>query len=47
MKKVHWVTRKGNRWVRRTRWQLEAEDKLVLVVFVIILGIVVFRGVFG
>ena len=47
MKKIHQATRKGNKWVRKTRWQLDVEDYIGALVFLIVVGFVVIRIVLG
>lgn len=47
MKKIHQATRKGNKWVRKTRWQLDVEDCIGALVFLIVVGFVVIRIVLG
>lgn len=47
MKKVHQATRKGNKWVRKTKWQLETEDFLCGLFFLIVVGFVVIRSLIG
>lgn len=47
MKKIHQATRKGNKWVRKTKWQLDAEDYIGGLIFLIVVGYVIVRGVFG
>ena len=47
MKKIHQATRKGNKWVRKTRWQLDAEDILCGLFFLIVVGFVVIRSLIG
>lgn len=41
MKKVHQATQRGkNKWVRRTKWKLDVDDIVGLVIFVLILSFV-------
>ena len=44
MKKLHQATRKGNKWVRRTKWELDVEDYVSIGIFVMVVGFVVIRG---
>lgn len=47
MKKLHQATRKGNKWVRRTKWELDVEDYVSIGIFVVVVGFVVIRGLIG
>lgn len=47
MKKVHQATRKGNKWVRRTKWEWDVEDFVSLGIFVAVVGFVVIRLLIG
>ena len=47
MKKVHQATRKGNKWVRKTKWELDVEDCIGAAVFLIVVGFVVIRSLIG
>ena len=47
MKKAHQATRKGDKWVRKTKWELEAEDIIGGLVFLIVVGFVVIRVILG
>lgn len=47
MKKIHQATRKGNKWVRRTKWELDVEDYVSLGIFVMVVGFVVIRVLLG
>ena len=47
MKKLYQATRKGNKWVRKTKWELEAEDCIGFVICVLVLGYVVVRVLLG
>lgn len=47
MKKIHQATRKGNKWVRRTKWELEVEDYVSIGIFVMVVGFVVIRVLLG
>lgn len=47
MKKVHQATRKGNKWVRRTKWELDVEDLLGGLVFLLVVGFVIIRSLIG
>ena len=47
MKKVHQATRKGSKWVRKTKWQLDAEDYIGALIFLIVVGFVVIRCLIG
>ena len=47
MRKVHQATRKGNKWVRKTKWELETEDILCGLVCLIVVGFVVIRSLIG
>ena len=47
MKKIHQATRKGNKWVRKTRWQLDTEDVLCSLVLLIVVGFVIIRSLIG
>lgn len=47
MKKVHQAKQRGNKWVRKTRWQLDAEDCIGVLIFVLVIGFVVIRSLIG
>ena len=47
MKKVHQAKQRGNKWVRKTRWQLDAEDCIGALIFVLVIGFVVIRSLIG
>ncbi len=47
MKKLHQATRKGNKWVRRTKWELDVEDYVSIGIFVMVVGFVVIRVLLG
>ena len=47
MKKVHQATRKGNKWVKRTKWELEAEDVFCGLVLLTVVGFVIIRSLIG
>ena len=47
MKKIHQATRKGNKWVRKTRWQMDTEDVLCALVLLVVVGFVVIRSLIG
>lgn len=47
MKKLHQATRKGNKWVRRTKWELDVEDYVSIGIFVVVVGFVVIRSLIG
>ena len=47
MKKLHQATRKGNKWVRRTKWELDVEDYVSIGIFVMVVGFVVIRSLIG
>ena len=47
MKKVHQASRKGSKWVRKTKWQLDVEDYVGIAVFLLIGGYVLIRSLIG
>lgn len=47
MKKIHQATRKGNKWVRKTKWEFETEDILCTLFFLLIGGFVIIRSLIG
>lgn len=47
MKKIHQAKLKGKKWVRKTKWQLDAQDILCGLFFLIIVGFVVIRSLIG
>ena len=47
MKKVHQATRTGNKWVRRTKWELDVEDYIAIGIFAMVVGFVVIRVLLG
>lgn len=47
MKKIHQATRKGNKWVRKTKWQLDTEDCICGLIFLMIVGFVIIRSLIG
>ena len=47
MRKIHQATRKGNKWVRRTKWELDVEDYIGIGIFAMVMGFVVIRVLLG
>lgn len=47
MKKVHQASRKGNKWVRKTKWELDAEDYIGGLIFLTVVGFVIIRILIG
>ena len=48
MKKIHQASRKnGNKWVRKTKWKLDADDYIGLMVFLLVGGFVIIRSLIG
>ncbi|MBO5921091.1 MAG: hypothetical protein J6Q48_01720 [Bacteroidaceae bacterium] len=47
MKKIHQAYKRGNKWVRRTKWELDVEDYVSLGIFVMVVGFVVIRVLLG
>ena len=47
MKKIHQATRKGNKWVRRTKWELDVSDYVAIGIFAMVVGFVVIRSLIG
>ena len=48
MKKIHQASRKnGNKWVRKTKWKLDTDDLIGLMVFLLVGGYVVVRALLG
>ena len=47
MKKIHQAYKRGNKWVRGTKWELDVEDYVSLGIFVMVVGFVVIRVLLG
>lgn len=47
MRKIHQAIKKGSKWVRRTKWELDVEDYIGMVVLVVVVGFVVIRSLIG
>jgi hypothetical protein len=47
MKKVHQAFQKGNKWVRKTKWELDVDDYIGAMVFIVVVGFVVIRTLIG
>ena len=47
MRKIHQATRKGNKWVRRTKWEWDVEDYVSIGIFAMVVGFVVIRVLLG
>jgi hypothetical protein len=47
MRKIHQAIKKNNKWVRRTKWELDVEDYIGIVVFIVVVGFVVIRSLIG
>lgn len=47
MKKIHQAIKKGRKWVRRTKWELDVEDYIGMMVFIVVVGFVVVRSLIG
>lgn len=47
MKKVHQAKKVGNKWVRRTKWELDVEDYVSIGIFAMVVGFVVIRVLLG
>lgn len=47
MKKIHQATRKGNKWVRKTKWELDVDDYIGGLIFLCVVGFVVIKIVLG
>lgn len=47
MKKIHQAIQRGNRWIRKTKWQLDAEDYIGALIFILVLGFVGIRVLVG
>lgn len=47
MKKVHQAKKVGNKWVRRTKWELGAGDYVGLGIFAMVVGYVIARVMLG
>ena len=48
MRKIYWAKQTGgNKWERKTKWQMETEDFICFFVLVVIAGYVVVRAIIG
>lgn len=47
MRKVHQAKKVGDKWVRRTKWELDVEDYVSIGIFVVVVGFVVIRSLLG
>jgi hypothetical protein len=47
VKKIHQAHKRGNKWVRRTKWELDVEDYVSIGIFVMVVGFVVIRVLLG
>lgn len=47
MRKIHQAIKKGDKWVRRTKWELDVEDYIGMLVFIVVVGFVVIRSLIG
>jgi len=47
MRKIHQAIKKGDKWIRRTKWELGAEDYIGMAVFIVVVGFVVIRSLIG
>lgn len=47
MKKIHRATKRGNRWVRKSKWELDTEDYIGALIFILVIGFVGIRVLLG
>jgi hypothetical protein len=47
MRKIHQAIKKGDKWVRRTKWELDVEDYIGILVLSLVVGYVLIRTFIG